>query len=266
MNFKKNNIWAIYHENSKMRRYDREYGERTGFISSDFLIQKRLLNCFKKYQGIKIFNLPRVKQFAPRQLTFEKTIMERRTIREFSGQPLELEELSKLLYFGNGVTGRLTQQGELLRLVRAAPSGGALYPIEIYFVCFEVKNLDRGIYHYYARDHQLMLLKEGNYREKIRQSSFQDISFKTAAGVIILTAIFRRTVFKYGERGYRFILFEAGHVAQNISLTATANGFGSVLIGGFVDTEIEQLLEIDGYDESVLYLIAVGHSKQKKRS
>jgi SagB-type dehydrogenase family enzyme len=137
------------------------------------------------------------------------------------------------------------------------PSGGALYPLELYVHASAVLGLPIGLFHYEPPGHQLRLLR-----------SDPDASFRSglvipemaerAAVTIFLTAIFYRSTFKYGDRGYRFVLLEAGHVGQNLDLTAAALGLTSVNIGGYFDEIIDDYLDLDGLRHSAVYLAAVG--------
>lgn len=248
----------LFHENTKMRRHNREAGMRISMINQNLALQKQLRHCFKRYEGLKTIDLP--SDLPKSDLNFEKIVNKRRSTREFSKDPVNLNEVAKLIQCGNGITGRLEdEEGNLLRYLRAAPSGGSLYPVETYFICFNVKELENGVYHYYPKEDQLELLKKGSFRKKFSDPPYQKKIFGKAAGVIVLTAVFERTKFKYGDRGYRYILLEAGHIAQNVMLAATAIDLGSVPICGFVDDEVDQLLDVDGFDESTIYMVAFGN-------
>lgn len=250
-------LYELFHENTKMRRHDRTYAARVSFISKNPDLQKKLKGCFKRYDGVPRIELP--EEFPSNERTFDKAVTDRRSVREFSGHSLTLGETAKLLHFANGVTGELTgENGEVLRYLRTSPSGGGLYPVEMYFVPVHADDIDSGLYHYYPKDHELELLRGEEVKsELIEASPYPDI-IESAGGVVVLSGMFERSTFKYENRGYRFVLFEAGHIAQNLCLTATALGLGSVALGGFIDCEVENSLGLDGVDESVLYMVAVG--------
>lgn len=142
--------------------------------------------------------------------------------------------------------------------VRAAPSGGAVYPLEVYLVVAAVDGLDAGIYHYAIDRHALELLRSGTFGEVLVSAASDHATFTRAAVTLVLAGIFGRSHFKYGERGYRFTLLEAGHICQNMLLTVTELGLGAVPVGGFIDEDVNALIDLDGVDESVLYLIPVG--------
>lgn len=186
-------------------------------------------------------------------LPVEEAIRKRRSIRTYSKQPLKLSHLSSLLFSAQGITGKY--YGTYLR---ASPSAGALYPIEIYVVVGNVEKLKPGIYHYNVLEHSLELLKEGDFRKKLRQAGLNQEMLEDAAVTFILTAIWERVTYKYDERGRRYAYMESGHISQNIYLQATSLGLGSVCVGAFFDDEVHKLLEIDGKKESVIYLHCVG--------
>ena len=187
-------------------------------------------------------------------LTVEDAIANRRSIRSFRDKEMSLETLSQLLFAAYGVT---THKWGID--LHAAPSAGALYPFEIYIYVRKVKGLRRGIYRYVPHDHELIPIFYGDFdREVIRACLGQDY----AAGgnvTFILVAVFSRTTRKYGERGYRYIYMEAGHISQNIYLEATSLGLGTVAIGAFYDDLMNQIVGVDGSTASVIYVQPVGY-------
>jgi SagB-type dehydrogenase family enzyme len=185
-------------------------------------------------------------------------------VREFSGAAISLEQLSYILALSYGVTGEvLLDDGLTTRKRRAAPSAGALYPIEIYPVALRVDGVQDGLYHYVPDEHMLEGLQLRDLRGEIMQAVLYPEVVAQASAVLLLTAIFQRTRFKYGERGYRFVLLDAGHVAQNMYLVATALGVGAVAIGGFLDDEANRLVEMNGVDEAVVYVVVIGRMPER---
>jgi SagB-type dehydrogenase family enzyme len=184
-------------------------------------------------------------------LTLEKAIANRRSQRDFTGETMSLAELSHLLYYSSGITDK--RQG-----LRAAPSAGATYPIEVYAIVNNVEGLAKGTYHYLIESHELELLREGDFRNDMSRAALQERMFKQANVIVALSAVFQRTQRQYRERAQRYIGFEAGHIAQNTYLVATSLGLGACAIGAFYDGEFNRLLGLDGKNESVLYLLAVG--------
>jgi len=184
-------------------------------------------------------------------ITVEKAIANRRSQRDFTGEIISLAELSHLLYYSSGVTDKR-------RGLRAAPSAGATYPIEVYAVVNNVDGLTKGIYHYLVASHELELVREGDFRNEMSRAALGERMFKQANVILSLSAIFQRTQLRYRERAQRYIFFEAGHIAQNTYLLATSMRLGACAIGAFYDDEFNRLLGLDGKNESVLYLIALG--------
>ena len=157
--------------------------------------------------------LPREVRFGG--LSLDLIIEARRSERDFKDQPLSLLELSRLLYYAYGITEK---RGQL----RAAPSAGALYPIEIYPVVNNVEGLGRGIYRYFVADHSLGLVREGDFRHQMMRHALGEEMMERAGVVLVLSAVFEHSAWRYRERAHRYILFEAGHISQNIYLLATA--------------------------------------------
>ena len=184
-------------------------------------------------------------------LSLEQAIEARRSVRDYASAPLSSQELARLLHAAQGITA--PRQG-----FRAAPSAGALYPVELYAVVHAVAGLEPGIYHYAVGEHALELLQSGDFRAAVMQAGLgQD--FLWQAGVcFVLSAIFQRTRWRYRERTYRYVLLEAGHVGQNLYLAATAMGLGVCAVGAFLDDALNDLLGLDGQAEAALYVISVG--------
>lgn len=204
---------------------------------------------YKRYLNAERVQLPH-----PPTLTagLEDVIRSRRSCSEFSAEPITLEQLAKLLELGCGVTNC----GELPR--RAAPSGGALYPIETYALAFTIQGLPQGIYHYVSVDH---ILEHVRAIQDIQETSsfIPPLLIKDRpALMLVLSVVFARTQLKYLERGYRFALLEAGHIAQNLVLGARAMGLNAVTVGGFWDEPFNEFLGLNTEDEAIVYSVLLG--------
>jgi SagB-type dehydrogenase family enzyme len=182
-------------------------------------------------------------------------IKNRRSVRNFAGRPVSNVELSNLLWSAQGITARQRNFG-----FRAAPSAGALYPMETYLVVNRVQGLEPGIYHYEIESHSLARLKKGDFRDAVTRAALDQETMGAADIVFIWSAIFAKSKWKYRERAYRYIYIEAGHIAQNLALAATALGLGSCPVGAFIDDEMNNMLGLDGINESVIYTNALGRS------
>ena len=180
----------------------------------------------------------------------EEAIEARRSVRNYATEPLSLEELSRLLHSAQGITDR--------RGFRAAPSAGALYPIELYAVVNAVVGMEAGVYHYAVQEHGLELLQAGDLRATVTRAGLGQTFLGQAGVCLVLSAVFQRTRWQYRERAYRYVMLEAGHVAQNVYLAAASMGLGTCAVGAFLDAEFHELLGLDGVEEAVLYVLSVG--------
>ena len=189
-------------------------------------------------------------------IVLEEAIKNRRSVREYSDKPLTLEEISQILFSAQGITGEYA--GSYLR---AAPSAGALYPIEIYLIIQNVEGLEKGIYHYNVLEHSLEFIKKGDFKNEIFKAGLFQEMFLSAPLTLIYTAIFKRTTYKYDDRGYRYIYIEVGHIAQNVSLQCVSLGLSSCVIGAFFDDMVNKLIEVDGKEESAIYIQTIGKKK-----
>lgn len=190
-------------------------------------------------------------------MLLEDAIRARVSEREFAGGSVTLAELATLLFAAYGLTERSDEAPGLFR--RTVPSGGGLFPLELSVVARLVGGLPEGLYHYDPEDRLLERLATGTApAEALVEASVYRDATGSAAASIVVAATFWRTRFKYGLRGYRFALMEAGHVAQNLLLTAGALGLAAVPLGGFYDRRVDQLLALDGVNESTLYVLCVG--------
>ena len=189
---------------------------------------------------------------AARTASLEELLRQRRSVRNYADVPLTKDEVMELLWAGQGITSPVG--------FRTAPSAGALYPLELYLVAGNVDNLAPGIYKYKPVENGLTLVKEGDVRAGLATASLGQRSVADGAVDIVIAAVYERTTVKYGVRGERYVHMEAGHVAQNICLQATALNLGLVTIGAFDDAAVAKIVGISP-DEAPLYVIPVGRKK-----
>lgn len=185
----------------------------------------------------------------------------RRSRRTFGSAGLELTELSALLLYSCGPSFQRRVEDPAFTVeqnLRTYPSAGGLYPVDFYLFAFDVEDLDAGIYHYSVAEHGLRSLEtvpEAELRERrLLEGDVQD----TVGVVVVLSGAFWRSKVKYGPRGYRYVLQESGHVAQNLLLVATALGLASVPVAAFHDENVNRQVGLNGVDEAALYAVAVG--------
>jgi SagB-type dehydrogenase family enzyme len=187
--------------------------------------------------------------------TLGDALAARRSRRVYGARSLRLDELATLLHAAYGVTGTLDDPS---REVRAAPSGGALFPLELYVASLRVDGLDTALFHFDPLRHGLELLRPiSSHDEVARLTPYAELLGPSAA-VVLVTGMLWRSRFKYGARAYRFTLLEAGHAAHGLLLAAAALGLAAVPVGGFFDRSVDAFLGADGVDEASLYLLAVG--------
>jgi SagB-type dehydrogenase family enzyme len=190
---------------------------------------------------------------------FARVLVQRRTWRKFSAEPVPLASLGQSLGLTFGVRHwiKLPKIGSVA--VKTSPSGGSMHPVEAYVLARKVDGLAAGFYHYSGADHRLELLKKGATSRDITRLLANQWWYGSAGFVVFLTAVFARTRWKYDyARAYRAVLIEAGHLCQTFCLTATSLGLAPFCTMAFADSKIEKVLGIDGISESALYVAGAG--------
>lgn len=180
----------------------------------------------------------------------EEALLKRRSVREYKSQPLELQEISQLLWAAQGIT-------EPIKGFRTAPSAGALYPLEVYLVAGDVKGIEKGVYKYIPAEHELVMVNDKDVRRDLCAAALGQEQVLKAPAVIVISAVLERTAKKYRDRAQRYVDMEAGHAAQNVFLQAVALHCGTVVIGAFDDEKVKQVVNLDDR-EVPLYLMPVG--------
>jgi len=183
------------------------------------------------------------------KLALEAAFVGRRSIRNYKEAPVELREISQLLWAAQGIN----RPGGY----RTCPSAGALYPLELQLVAGWIDGLLCGCYRYDCANHALLLEDEKDIRRDLALAALGQSMISRAPATISISAVFDRTTRRYGERGIRYICMEAGHAAQNIHLQAVSLNLGTVVIGAFHDIEVKKALGLQP-DESPLLLMPVG--------
>jgi SagB-type dehydrogenase family enzyme len=204
--------------------------------------------------------LPRVPLPPPAELArpLGDVLRTRRSAAAFGGAPMSASELSTLLWAAYGVSAPVADAEGPVAPGRTAPSAGALYPLELYVLTPAVDGLSAGLHHYDPLGHALEELASDGAGAALEAVLALPAHAAGAAAAVAITGVFWRSRFKYGLRGYRFTLLEAGHVAQSLVLAATALGLASCPCGRFFERRLDPLLEADGVDESSLYIVLLG--------
>jgi len=182
----------------------------------------------------------------------------RRSCREFARRELDLEHVSALLAASYGALAPDRFGGQTAFLRRTVPSAGGLFPLELYAFTQRVQGLEDGLYHYDVVAHSLHQLHIGNLFPLLESMFYAYPFMKDANLVVAMAAVFLRMQKKYGPRGYRYTLIEAGHVAQNFSLRALELGLATLCMGGFLDSALNELLGLKPKEEGVVYTVAAG--------
>jgi SagB-type dehydrogenase family enzyme len=196
---------------------------------------------------------------------FHRLTRSRRSRRDYRGTGLRRDEFDALLSTACGVTGAMPWEGREVRL-RAYPSSGALYAVEIYPVVFRVEGLGAAVYHYRAVENVLELVRPGLDPARLVNAALPMEREMVAGSAVMfcLAGCFRRHERKYGEGGYRMLVAESGHISQNLVLAATALGLSARPFGGVFDDLLNQDLGLDGIDEQFLLAVIVGHTGESQ--
>lgn len=191
----------------------------------------------------------------------EKVVAARRSHRRFSDKAIPKRYLQNLVYTTVGTTATMQVNGSEHSL-RAVPSAGALYPLELYLACSNVEDIEQGLYHYNVHDDVLEKIGGKNKVDRLDRAWVSPEFARNAGLVLIFSAVFERTVHKYGARGYRFCLMECGMAAEHVILQATELGLSSLITGGFYDTLLDSFLGLDDAEEASLCAVACGYSAE----
>jgi SagB-type dehydrogenase family enzyme len=244
-------VWELFHETCKMGSYD------------DFPPQELLLERMKGMQESLDFDMypaiPLPRDHAPLRIGLSEALLTRVSARSLRPCRLGLEEVGTLLHHAYGVTRDNAGSG-FPRPFRAAPSAGALYPLELFLHSRCIEGAPPGLYHYNPMRNEIRRVLDDDQSPSIAKTfiPFQSHLALDAALLVFLTALFGRSTFKYATRGYRFVLLEAGPVAQTLNLAASGLGLASLNIGGYFDRRLDEFLGLDGLTHSAIYVVAIG--------
>ncbi len=209
-----------------------------------------VIQCKQENKKMKSDNINLPKPKFESKTSVEQALLKRRSHRDFSDSPLNLDEVSQLLWAAQGIT-------DTSDMLRTAPSAGALYPLEIYLIAGKVNGLQTGIYQYIPTSHSLSIIRIGEHREDLCSAAMNQPSASKAPVSILITAIWDRVTAKYGERGKQYTIQESGHVAQNIMLQCVSLNLSSVPVGAFYDDQMKTLVKLQN-GEDPLYVLPVG--------
>jgi SagB-type dehydrogenase family enzyme len=178
---------------------------------------------------------------------------------------LDLDVVTRILFCANGLTRSKSVGGEAYHF-RAAASAGALYPIEIYLAAAEVEALEPGLYHFSPADLKLRGLRRGDWREYLARTTAAPRPLTEARAILVLSAIFWRSTWKYRARAFRYCFWDAGTILANVLAAASAEGLNAEIITAFEDAPVERLMDVDGEREAAVCLVALGRNRNARRS
>lgn len=209
-------------------------------------------------ETFKIIDLPDPKAVEVKPVTLRKAIENRESIRSYSREALNLEELSFILWCTQGVKDIMPGTATF----RTVPSAGARHAFETYLLINNVEGLQPGLYKFLALEHKLTVISTtADIADQILTGCMDQSFVLTGAATFIWTAVTARMKWRYGVRGYRYLHLDAGHVCQNLYLSAEAIGCGVCAIAAFFDDILNSALGIDGVEQFVIYLAALGKKK-----
>jgi len=206
----------------------------------------------KEYERFPHITLPSPK---PIKSTFNDLLSQRASQRDFEPrEQVKLESLSDILFSGMGIIK------EKKGVRRHHPSGGGLYPLECYIAAYRIESLPSGVYHYEPAHHTLSDLSAIADISDISRSLIKGAvpGGDNPAAVLFLTGVWGRSYHKYGEFAYRLALLEAGHMAQNMVLAATARDVKCCPSGGFYAEKVSRALDITHDAEDTIYSLYMG--------
>lgn len=185
------------------------------------------------------------------EMSFQTVLKKRKSSRDFSGLGLSLLELSTLLHFACGYQRR-GEQG------KHVPSSGGFNSVETFVIILHSKEISKGIYYYNPLNHSLIEISSGNFGFWLENFVFYQKEWSKASAVFVLTSNTNRLCFKYGNRAYRLSQLDVEHVSQNLYLTSSAMNLKCCASGGFIESEIDNAIGLDGIDISSLLTVMVG--------
>ena len=216
-----------------------------------------------------LLNLPDTSGHNVESVNFLEIVTQRRSLRVYSDDPLSLEELSYLLWCTQGVkniyrreTNEIARKFRSNITMRTVPSAGMRHAFETYLLVNRVREVQPGLYRYIALEHKLLQvsLDEG-LPDKVSEGCNSQQFVKNGAVVFLWVAFPARMAHVYGNRGYRYLFLDAGHVCQNLYLASEVIGCGTCAVGSYNDTQLNELLGIDGESQFVIYVAPVGKKR-----
>lgn len=248
-------ISELFHENTKLQPKTLNFVPISEISSTEM---QTMACAFKEYKLSLKFSLPESKTESTKQISFNEVISSRRSVRNFANKKISINELSTILMQTYGITGSIPIPGGGTQNFRASPSAGALYPAEIYLGIRKVEGISPGLYHYNVPNHELELLREEDPTAKLKEVCCNQEHIEKASVIFLISGVVARTKSKYGERGYRYMLLDVGHLGENLYLSCTSLDLAVMTTCGFFDDMANDYLKINCIEETMLYVGVIG--------
>lgn len=258
-------ISEIYHENSKLCKHKiSRISDSVNLFQQNKSMEFIIANQPRDYKNRPETELPNPSRL---NASIGDVIMNRRSGDTFIQDELTLKELSTILHYSAGASADIETNNGMSKKLRTYPSAGGLYPIKIFTILpCPVGELQAGLYYYNPEDHSISLIAPlCNNKDVLHDIFIESNPDKIGGAILLLIGNFWRSKVKYGVRGYRYTLLEAGHIAQNVLLASEAAGLSSYPRGDTLDRRVDELCGLDGVDEGVVYAISVGHQKPENK-
>lgn len=242
-----------------MKKIGKEFMEKTKYKYEEESDQEKGIKQppleLKYDYKCNIVDLPDPSEINIKDISLREAIEERHSLRSYSDKKLTLEELNFLLWCTQGI--RDIRVGKAT--FRNVPSAGARHAFETYLLINNVEGLSTGVYRYIATENKLIEINmETGIEDKVVEACAGQKFINKSAVTFIWTAVPYRMSWRYGERAYRYLHLDAGHVCQNLYLSVEAIDCGVCAVAAFEDDELNDLLKIDGKDQFAIYVAAVG--------
>jgi SagB-type dehydrogenase family enzyme len=191
-------------------------------------------------------------------ITLEKVLSHRRSHRSFLKNAIVAEDLSQILWAAYGITRPLQGYSQMRGGLRTVPSAGATYPLELYALIGDVKNIKPGVYRYLSQTHEIIRIIDRDIKKELSTAAYNQEMISNAPACLFYSAIFSRSTKRYGDRGYkRYVCMDLGHSAQNVYLQAEALNIGTCAIGAFDDLKVKEVMKLPD-EEEPLYIMPIG--------
>ena len=217
-------------------------------------------------QGDLVIELPEPSQIQLEDINFLDLVNQRKSVRQYSDESLTLQELSYLLWCTQGVkeihtrkTSAQAREWNLDVTLRTVPSAGLRNPLDTYLVVNNVDGLQSGLHRFIALEHKLVQIDtDSDWSERLADACLKQRFVGQGAVVFVWVCNPYRSEYSYGNRGYRYIFLDSGHVCQNLYLASEAIGCGACAVGAYDDDKINDLFGLDGETQFVIYIAPVG--------